>query len=130
MRKEHINKLLKEVVQKKDDDYLALTIGGVFGGLQEENEELASHLNDSRKEMQVLNNKNKRLEEMLEGNDGMSVKNIKIQFIDLHKDLLSLKRENKRYREAIEETIHATREGYYPEWIIKNLEKALERESE
>lgn len=49
----------------------------------------------------------KRFEEMIEGNDGMSVKEIKIQFIDLHRDLLKLERQNKRYREAINEAVQA-----------------------
>lgn len=39
---------------------------------------------------------------------------------------VKLRLENKRYREAIHKAIHEVDEGYYPEWIIANLNKALE----
>lgn len=46
------------------------------------------------------------LEKMLEGNDGMSVKEIRAQFVDMHRDYLrdysKSENENKRLREALE----------------------------
>lgn len=43
------------------------------------------------------------LESLLEGSDGMSVKEIRHQFVDLHRSSLNLEKENKRLREALEE---------------------------
>ncbi|MEG0450923.1 MAG: hypothetical protein RR595_13790 [Lysinibacillus sp.] len=42
-----------------------------------------------------------RLQNLLEGNDGMSVKDIRNQFVDLHRDFLNTQTENKRLREAL-----------------------------
>lgn len=44
-----------------------------------------------------------KLETLLEGNDGMSVMEIRHQFVDLHRSSLNLEKENKRLREAFEE---------------------------
>lgn len=41
------------------------------------------------------------LEELLQGNDGMSVKEIRSQFINLHRNSLDIEKENERLRAAI-----------------------------
>ncbi|WP_042472864.1 hypothetical protein [Bacillus ndiopicus] len=41
------------------------------------------------------------LQEMLEGNDGMSVKEIRAQFVDLHRQLLASQQENEKLRKAM-----------------------------
>lgn len=48
----------------------------------------------------ALEDENEELKELLEGNDGMSVKEIRSQFVDLHREWLHLKAENERLEAA------------------------------
>ncbi|MBE1554782.1 hypothetical protein [Sporosarcina limicola] len=64
------------------------------------------------------------LEELLQGNDGMSVKEIRIQFIDLHRHSLSIEKENKQLREAITHSLE--KHKWNNEESARILEKALE----
>jgi len=41
---------------------------------------------------------------------------------------VKLLEQNNRYREALELAKHEVLEGYYPEWIVGNIDKALEGE--
>lgn len=55
----------------------------------------------------ALLKENARLQELLEGNDGMSVKDIRNQFVNLHRDFLIVQTENKRLHEALEKVMEA-----------------------
>jgi hypothetical protein len=57
------------------------------------------------------------LEKLLEGNDGMSVKEIRDQFTDLHRDFLKVQNENKRLRDALVDVKKNSPDGSFPHLI-------------
>lgn len=61
--------------------------------------------------------------EQLKGNDGMSVADIRAQFIDLHKELLNARSEIKQLRE--EKSLHYTLA--YPAIEVKDTDSVTER---
>lgn len=74
-----------------------------------------------------------RLQTLLEGNDGMSVREIKAQFMHLHRQKMAVKRENEKLREALEE-ISTLRNHVYPTEYVLRVEslarQALRGESD
>lgn len=57
---------------------------------------------DAKEEVKAIQQENARLQELLEGNDGMSVAEIRNQFVDLHRDFLQELHKNKKLREALD----------------------------
>ncbi|KYG88827.1 hypothetical protein A0U40_14080 [[Bacillus] sp. KCTC 13219] len=72
-----------------------------------------------------------RLQEMLEGNDGMSVKEIRAQFVDLHRQLQAAKRKNVRLGRAMSDIldIEATDLSSYERKVITIADQALRGEA-
>lgn len=68
-----------------------------------------------------------RMEKLLEGNDGMSVAEIKSQFVDLHRDSLKSKR---LASEAHEHMTHAKQEFHKLQELFMNLEDEITRKNE
>ncbi|MEK5069791.1 hypothetical protein [Sporosarcina sp. FSL K6-1508] len=76
----------------------------------------AQIIGNLRMEKKALEDKIQELEKMLSGNDGMSVEEIKAQFVDLHRDVLVARGHSAHLRQALEfyadETKYEKIEGY------------------
>ncbi|KYG89151.1 hypothetical protein A0U40_12470 [[Bacillus] sp. KCTC 13219] len=73
-----------------------------------------------------------RLQALLEGNDGMSVREIKAQFVDLHRQLQAAKRRNVRFGRAMCDIldIEASDLSKYEREVITIADRALRGESD
>lgn len=75
------------------------------------------HAEELDEELEAAVAEIEKLQELLEGNDGMSVKDIRYQFVDLHRHFLNVQMENEQLREALK--FYANNANYLIEWSDK-----------